>query len=83
VEGHDDGRPVDAGQLLRFSESLREGFALLAQADIRDASRERWQRRLIAITNAAKRDLDRAEEQYARYREDFDREVGAGEAGPR
>ncbi len=73
---------VDADQFLRFSESLKQGFARLGRVGRGDAAHERWQRRLLAITNVAKHDLDRAESQYERFREDFDREFGAPDDAP-
>lgn len=74
-----DDRPqglMDAHQFLRVSDALKEGFARLGAADLPAPARDRWQRRLLTITNLAKHDLDRAERQYARFHEDFDREVG-------
>jgi hypothetical protein len=77
-EGTQGAGMVDAEQFLRFSEALREDFATLADAGVAPASRERWQRRLIAITNLAKHDLDRAEAQHDRFRRDLSRELGSG-----
>jgi hypothetical protein len=80
---HGEGRMVDAAAFMRVSDALKDGFAKLAAADLPEPSRMRWQRRLLAITNVAKHDLHRAEEQYGRFVDDFTREVqGAGEAGP-
>jgi hypothetical protein len=78
--GNRRGGMVDATQFLRFSDALRDDFAALASASLSASSRERWQRRLIAITNLAKRDLDRAEAQHARFREDLARELGGRSA---
>jgi hypothetical protein len=78
---HDSGRDggmVDAEQFMRVSEALRVSFARLASASLTDSSRQRWQRRLIAVTNVAKHDLTRAEEQCQRFQADFEREVGGG-----
>lgn len=70
MEDQQDGL-VDAARFLRVSEGLRAAFAEVNEAGLDDAVRERWQRRLIAITNVAKRDLGRAEEQLSRFFEDF------------
>jgi hypothetical protein len=55
----------------RLAEALREGFARLAAAQLEPAERGRWQQRLIAITNAAKRDLPRALAQLERFERDW------------
>jgi hypothetical protein len=67
---------MDALLFLRVSDALKEGFARLEAADLPASARDRWRRRLLAITSGAKRDLADAEEQYGRFRADFDREVG-------
>lgn len=71
-----DGGMVDAAQFMRFSDGLKQSFERLGEASVTDAARQRWQRRLLAITTTAQRDLDRAEKQFARFRTDFDREFG-------
>lgn len=75
---------VDAAQFLRVSDGLKEAFAELGAAGLPPAARERWQRRLLSITNLAKHDLDRAERQFQRFRADFAREHGedADDADP-
>lgn len=72
---------VDAEHFLRVSDALRQGFARLAAAPLPDAARQRWRRRLLAITDVAKHDLGRAEAECARFDADFAREVGGGRAG--
>jgi hypothetical protein len=76
MENEDDAL-LDAAHFLRVSDGLRDAFAEVNGADIDAATKERWQRRLIAITTVAKRDLGRAEEQLSRFREDF-RAQGGG-----
>ena len=44
----------------RVAEGLRTAFADVAAADVEGDVKARWQRRLIAITNMAKHDVDRA-----------------------
>jgi len=73
-----DQSPVDAERFLRVSDGLREAFGRLTGADVDDASRARWQRRLIAITNAAKHDLATAERRLAAYHADWEHQVGTG-----
>ncbi len=71
-------RLIDAEQFLRVTDSLKDSFARLEAAVLSDAARQRWQRRLLALTELAKEDLDRAEREVDRYRADFQREVGRG-----
>jgi hypothetical protein len=75
---------VDAQQFIRVSDGLKLAFGDLAAAELGPGARERWQRRLLAITNLAKHDLDRAEGQLQRLRDDLDRELGedAGQDEP-
>jgi uncharacterized NAD(P)/FAD-binding protein YdhS len=75
------GGMVDAAQFLRFSDALRADFAALAEAALPASSRERWQRRLLAITNLAKHDLDRAVDQHERFRGDLHTELGIARPG--
>jgi hypothetical protein len=63
----------------RLADTLREAFHVLQEADLDVAERQRWQRRLIAITDAAKHDVQRAEVRIERFRLDFSRAV----TGPR
>ncbi|MGH8896547.1 MAG: hypothetical protein ACRDZ4_05845 [Egibacteraceae bacterium] len=67
---------VDAELFMRVSRSLKEALAALGAADLPQAQRSRWQRRLVEITNTAKRDLGRAEAQIERFHVDWAREVG-------
>jgi hypothetical protein len=69
------GVGIDAEVFMRVSGSLKEAFAALGAADLSQDQRGRW--RLVAITNTAKRDLRRAEDQIERFHADWAREVGA------
>ena len=62
---------VDAVAFMRMSEGLREAFAQLGEAKLRPDEAGRWQRRLLAITNVAKRDLPGALEQLERFQADW------------
>lgn len=56
---------------LRVSTELKAAFDDVGRADIDGADKSRWHRRLIAITNTAKHDVARADEQLVRYRDDW------------
>jgi hypothetical protein len=62
---------VDAVAFLRVSDGLRDAFAQLGQAKLRPDEAGRWHRRLLAITNVAKRDLPGALEQLERFQRDW------------
>lgn len=62
---------VDAVAFLKVSDGLRDAFALLGEAKLRPDESTRWQRRLIAISNVAKRDLTGALEQLERFQHDW------------
>jgi len=67
---------IDAVAFVTLSEGLRDAFARLGSHELTEDQRGRWQRRLLAITNAAQRDLPRAQAQLDRYDADWTREVG-------
>lgn len=62
---------VDAVAFVRVSEGLRDAFARLGEAKLRGDEAGRWHRRLIAISNVAKRDLPGALEQLGRFERDW------------
>lgn len=62
---------VDAVAFVRVSEGLRDAFARLGEARLRADEAGRWHRRLIAISNVAKRDLPGALEQLERFDRDW------------
>jgi hypothetical protein len=68
---------LDADGFLAFAARLRAAHGLLENARVSDEQRGRWQRRLIAITEAARRDLDRAGSQLARFESDLERQLGS------
>ena len=68
TDAHDE---VDNDAGARVSSGLKAAFDELAHADVDDADKARWQRRLIAITNTAKHDVARADEQLARCRDEW------------
>ncbi|MGH8901807.1 MAG: hypothetical protein ACRDYA_09000 [Egibacteraceae bacterium] len=68
---------VDAELFMRVSGGLKEALAALGTAaHLPQDQRGWWQRRLVAITNTAKRDLGRAEVEIQRFHADWTREVG-------
>ena len=68
TDAHDNANTEAA---LRVSTELKAAFDEVGRADIDGADKGRWHRRLIAITNTAKHDVARADEQLARYRDDW------------
>ena len=71
---------VDAELFMSLSESLKRTHQRVVRAPVAPERRARWHRRLIAIANAAKRDLVKASEQLSRFTAELDRQLGA-EAG--
>ena len=61
--GEDDAHTV----AVRVSDTLREAFSVLATSSLDGDDKQRWQRRLIAITNMSKHDVARAHEQLQRF----------------
>ncbi|HWH31345.1 MAG TPA: hypothetical protein VNU01_01595 [Egibacteraceae bacterium] len=62
---------VDAVAFMRVSDGLRAAFAELGATKLRADEAARWHRRLIAISNVAKRDLPGALEQLERFEHDW------------
>lgn len=67
---------LSAEQFIRVSRGLKEAYAALGAADLPVAQRERWQRRLMAITDTATRDLGGAEIQLQQFLADWARVTG-------
>ncbi len=67
------GGLVDADRLLSLTQRLREVHERVAQARVSAEQKARWQRRLVAITEAATPNLDRAEQQLIRFVAELDR----------
>ena len=66
---------VDARRFLEVTAQLRELYARVDGARVSTEQKGRWHRRLIAITDAAKDDLDRAEGQLLRFSAELDRHL--------
>lgn len=66
---------VDADRFLVLTDRLREVRERLEAAKVSTEQKARWHRRLIAITNAAKEDLARADDQLTRFTADLDRQL--------
>jgi uncharacterized NAD(P)/FAD-binding protein YdhS len=73
----DHGTDIDAVRFVALSEGLRDAFRRLSSPSLQAQERSRWQRRLVGITEVAKRNLPEAQVQLARYDEDWRRRSGA------
>lgn len=67
---------VDARRFLEVTTKLHDLYSRVDGARVSADQKGRWQRRLIAITDAAKDDLDRAEGQLLRFSAELDRHLG-------
>lgn len=67
----DGGGQMDAEAFLRLSEGLRVAFAEVTGARLSADEGARWQRRLIAVTTVAKRDLENALQMLERFQRDW------------
>lgn len=67
----DNAGQLDAGAFLRLSEGLRTAFAEVIGAKLNPDEGARWQRRLIAVTTVAKRDLEDALQMLERFQRDW------------
>lgn len=65
----DSNSSADAAQ--QVSESLKNAFTAVMNADIAPEERARWQQRLLAVTNMSKRDVVRAREQLDRFDDEW------------
>lgn len=72
---NDEHGLVDADRFLTVAEQLRELHARVEEAKVSSEQKARWQRRIIAITNAAKTDLSRADDQLVRFTAELDRHL--------
>ena len=66
---------VDARRFLEVTGQLRDLYARVDGARVSAEQKGRWHRRLIAITDAARDDLDRAEGQLVRFSAELDRHL--------
>lgn len=68
--------PTDATDAAaRVSAALKGAFAAVAGADMDVHEKGRWQQRLIAVTNMAKRDVARAGRQLDRFNDEWNARV--------
>lgn len=75
-----DGNDVESGLLdarrfLDLTAQLRELYERVDGAKASAEQKGRWHRRLIAITDAAREDMDRAEGQLVRFTAELDRHL--------
>ena len=72
----DDVPPDDSDAVAarRLADGLRDAFARLAQSPLTPDEKARWQQRLLAVTNSAKRDTSRSLASLARFNDDWNRE---------
>lgn len=66
---------LDARRFLDLTEQLRELYDRVDAAKASAEQKGRWHRRLIAITDAARDDMDRAEGQLVRFTAELDRHL--------
>lgn len=66
---------LDADAFLQFAGRLRELRERLDKASISDEQRSRWQRKLIAVSDAGAQDLERATAQLNRFEAEVDRSL--------
>ncbi len=66
---------VDARRFLELTAQLRELYDRVDAAKVSPEQKSRWHRRLIAITDSAKDDLDRAEGHLLRFTAELDRHL--------
>jgi hypothetical protein len=73
--GYDEVDPmqIDAHAFVDLSRGLRDALARVVAADLPSGQRARWQHRLAAITDAARRDVATATDQLARFEADWAR----------
>lgn len=66
---------LDARRFLELTEHLRDLYDRVDTAKVSAEQKGRWHRRLIAITDAARDDMDRAEGQLVRFTAELDRHL--------
>ncbi len=67
---------MDAEAFLDFSRRLKSLREQLDDANVSSEQRARWQRKLIAVSDAGARDLDRATVQLNRFEAEVRRSLG-------
>ena len=68
--------PAVDDSTIDLAEELKQAFAALGPADIPPEDKQRWQQRLIAITNSSKHDVDTAAGRMQRYWQEWEQAVG-------
>ncbi len=58
---------LDAEAVLSFAERLRDLAARVEDADVPEPRRQRWERKLLDLAEAGRRDLGEAEAQLRRF----------------
>ncbi len=66
---------LDADDFLGFTERLRTVRERIEAAAVSREQKGRWQRKLLAITDAAQRDLDDATDLLRRFEAELDRRL--------
>ncbi|MGH3440640.1 MAG: hypothetical protein ACRDUY_01055 [Nitriliruptorales bacterium] len=69
-------RLVDATRFLEFADRLRIVRGRIADSEVDDQRRQSWQRRLIAVSDAAQQDLAVALDKLERLVAELDRYLG-------
>jgi len=69
---------LDLHQFVELSRGLREALAAVAAAELPAGQRARWQHRLAAITDVARRDVGTAADELARFERDWTRRMATG-----
>jgi hypothetical protein len=73
-----EDRPIDVHVFVALTQGLHVAFSQVSEAKLTEGRRSRWQRRLVAISEAARVDLPAASEQLARFERDWGRAVLEG-----
>ena len=68
--------PAVDDSAIDLAEELKQAFAALGPADIPPEDKQRWQQRLIAITNSSKHDVATAAGRMERYWQEWEQAVG-------
>jgi len=67
---------MDATAFLAFNTRLKDLRNRVDSANVSAEQRARWQRKLIAVSDAGTRDLGRASAQLSRFEAEVDRSLG-------
>jgi phytoene/squalene synthetase len=75
-QGERSNGMMDATAFLAFNTRLKDLRDRVDAAKVSGEQRARWQRKLIAVSDAGARDLDRATTQLSRFEAEVDRSLG-------